>query len=186
VIVGEKSHLRAIEREDIPTFVRWLNDPEVRHYLNLYLPLSKAQEEEWFAAHLRDDSSRVFTIETEDGVAIGNIGLHDLDWKNRSALLGIVIAEKEYWGQGYGSDAITALLRFAFGEMNLHRIWLAVFDFNERAIRCYEKCGFRHEGRAREAMFRDGRYHDALQMAILQQEFTGLESPPGGTVDEEV
>lgn len=171
MILGQKTHLRAIEREDIPSFVRWLNDPEVRQYLEMYLPMSRAAEEEWFEAQLKSDSSQVFAIETSEGVHIGNIGLHDLDWKNRNAGLGIVIAEKEYWGQGYGTDAIKALLDFAFNEMNLHRIYLSVFDFNERALRCYEKCGFGHEGRAREALFQDGRYHDHLLMAILRQDF---------------
>jgi len=183
VIPGKKTRLRAIECEDIPTFVRWLNDPEVRHYLKIYLPMSKAEEEEWFERQMEDDSGRVFGIETGEGVLIGNVGLSDLDWKNRSAFLGIVIAEKEYWGRGYGSDAIVALLRFAFGEMNLHRIYLSVFDFNQRAIRCYEKCGFRPEGRAREALFRDGRYHDALQMAILRQEFFDKELAAGEALD---
>lgn len=173
MIVGQKTRLRAIEREDIPTFVRWLNDQEVRQYLEMYLPISKAQEEEWFEAQLKDDSVRIFAIETGEGVHIGNIGLHDLDWKNRNAFLGIVIAEKEYWGRGYGSDAILTLLGFAFNEMNLHRIYLSVFDFNQRAIRCYENCGFRHEGRARDSHFQDGRYHDSLLMAILRQEFVG-------------
>lgn len=170
MIVGHKTRLRAIEREDIPTFVKWFNDPEVRHYLEMYLPMSKAAEEEWFEAHLKDDSSRIFAIETEEGVHIGNVGLHQLDWKNRNAFLGIVIGEKEYWGRGYGSDAIIALLDFAFNEMNLHRVHLSTYDFNQRAIRCYEKCGFRHEGRAREAHFTDGRYHDSLLMAILRKE----------------
>ena len=183
MIPGKKSRLRAIEREDIPTFVQWLNDPEVRHYLKIYLPMSKAEEEEWFERQMEDDSGRVFGVETEEGVLIDNVGLSDLDWKNRSAFLGIVIAEKEYWGRGYGSDAIVALLRFAFGEMNLHRIYLSVFDFNQRAIRCYEKCGFRHEGRAREALFRDGRYHDAFQMAILRQEFFDKELAAGEALD---
>jgi RimJ/RimL family protein N-acetyltransferase len=177
VIVGEKTRLRGIEREDIPTFVRWFNDPEVRRYLEMYLPMSKAEEEQWFEAHLESDSNRFFGIETGEGVLIGNVGLHSIDWKNRSAVLGIVIAEKEYWGKGYGSDAITTLLRFVFGEMNLHRIHLSVFDFNERAIACYEKCGFRHEGRAREALYRDGSYHDALHMAILRQDFFNGDSP---------
>jgi RimJ/RimL family protein N-acetyltransferase len=171
VILGDRVRLRGIEREDIPTFVRWLNDPEVRRYLELYLPISRAEEERWFEARLADDSSRVFAIETGEGMVIGNIGLHQLDWKNRNAMLGIVIAEKEYWGRGYGTDAITALLGFAFNEMNLHRIYLSVFDFNERAIRCYEKCGFRREGRAREALFREGRYRDSIHMAILREEF---------------
>ena len=177
MILGEKTRLRAIEREDIPTFVRWFNDPEVRRYLEMYLPMSKAEEEQWFERYLKDDSSRFFGIETCDGVLIGNVGLHSIDWKNRSAVLGVVIAEKEYWGKGYGSDAITTLLRFVFGEMNLHRIHLSTFEFNERAISCYEKCGFRREGRAREALFREGRYHDAIHMAILSEEFLGEELP---------
>ncbi|HIC94568.1 MAG TPA: N-acetyltransferase, partial [Anaerolineae bacterium] len=66
------------------------------------------------------------------------------------------------------------LLGFAFREMNLHRVYLSVHDYNERAIRCYEKCGFRHEGRLREALFRDGRYHDELMMGILREEFEEL------------
>jgi len=177
MILGERTRLRAIEREDVPTFVRWFNDPDVRRFLDMYLPMSKAEEEQWFEAYLKNDSSRFFGIETGEGVFIGNVGLHGIDWKNRSAVLGIVIAEKEYWGQGYGSDAVNTLLGFAFNEMNLHRIHLSVFDFNERAIHCYEKCGFRREGRAREALFREGRYHDAIHMAILRREFVGEELP---------
>jgi RimJ/RimL family protein N-acetyltransferase len=177
MIVGQKTRLRAIEREDIPTFVRWLNDSEIRHYLEVYLPMSKAAEEGWFEAQLKDDSNRIFAIETEEGVHIGNISLGDLDWKNRNAAIGIVIGEKEYWGQGYGSDATIALLDFAFKEMNLHRIYLSTYDFNQRAIRCYEKCGFRHEGRAREAHFTDGKYHDHLLMAILREEFVSEDLP---------
>ena len=183
MILGQKTRLRPIDREDIPTFVRWLNDPEVRQYLKIYLPMSKAEEEEWFETQMEDDSGRVFGIETEESVLIGNVGLSDLDWKNRSAFLGIVIAEKEYWGRGSGSDAIVALLRFAFGEMNLHRIYLSAFDSNQRAIRCYEKCGFRHEGRAREALFRDGRYHDALQLTVLRHEFFDNEVTAGEALD---
>ena len=171
MILGQKTRLRAIEREDLLTFVRWFNDPEVRRYLEMYLPMSKAEEEVWFEAYLKDDTSRNFAIETGEGALIGTIGLDDLDWKNRHASLGIVIAEKDFWGRGYGTDAVTALVGFAFNEMNLHRICLSVFEFNDRAIRCYEKCGFRQEGRAREALFRDGKYHDHLLMAILRQEF---------------
>ena len=139
--------------------------------------MSRAEEEGWFEAYLKDDSTRIFGIETGDGNLVGNIGLRDLDWKNRNASLGIVIAESEYWGRGYGSDAVITMLAFAFHEMNLHRVYLSVFDFNERAIRCYEKCGFRHEGRAREVFFRDGRYHDSLLMAILRQEFVNEDLP---------
>jgi RimJ/RimL family protein N-acetyltransferase len=74
-------------------------------------------------------------------------------------------------------------LGFAFDEMNLHRIQLSVYEFNQRAMRCYEKCGFRHEGRAREAFYREGKYHDSLLMAILRQEFAGQDVASEETQD---
>jgi len=170
-IQGKRVRLRAIERSDIPTFVRWLNDPEVIQYLLMYMPFSQAEEERWFENHLNDSHSHIFGIETAEGKLIGNIGIEQIDWKDRKAVLGIVIGEKDYWGQGYGTDAIRTLLRFAFATMNLNRVQLSVFDQNERAQRCYHKCGFKPEGRLRQAHFSGGRYHDELVMGILRQEF---------------
>ncbi len=176
MLFGESIRLRAIEREDIPAFVRWFNDPEVRRYLLMYKPLSKAREERWFEAHLDKQDEFIFAIEarTEEGwVHIGNIGLHRVDWKNRNATLGIVLGEKAYWGRGYGTDAVRTALRFAFQELNLHRVELEVVAENLRAIRCYEKAGFIREGTRREALFGDGRYHDAYMMAVLAGEAAG-------------
>ena len=170
-IPGKRIRLRAIERSDIPTFVRWFNDPEVRQYLQMYMPMSQAQEERWFEAQLEDRSGQIFGIETLDGTLIGNIGLQDIDWKDRRAVLGIVIGDKEYWNSGYGTEAITTLLRFSFKQMNLHRIWLRVYAYNQRAIRCYEKCGFKLEGCLRQARFHDGEYYDELIMGVLRDEF---------------
>ncbi len=100
----------------------------------------------------------------------------DLNTRHRRAELGIVIGEKAYWGQGYGSDAIRTLLRFAFEEMNLHRVYLRVYEDNARGIRAYEKCGFCIEGRLREANYRKGRYHDELIMGVLRGEFTAAQN----------
>jgi RimJ/RimL family protein N-acetyltransferase len=174
MILGQKVRLRAIERDDLPTFVRWFNDPEVLHYLLMYIPMSLAEEEKWFEEQLQRRDGRIFIIEAIDGdqpVHIGNTGIHDVDWKNRTAEVGIVIGEKDYWGKGYGTDALKTLLRFAFHEMNLNRVQLRVHDYNARAIRCYEKCGFRNEGCQRQALFRDGKYHDVLLMSVLADEF---------------
>lgn len=182
MINGKKVRLRAIEREDIPKFVRWLNDPEVTQYLTLYMPISRVEEERWFEQQLESQNSKVLAIETNEGLHIGNIGLHDIDWKNRHAMLGIFIGEKEYWGLGYGTDAVMTLLGFAFQEMNLHRIYLYVFDYNERAIRCYQKCGFQVEGRQREGLYQNGEYHDLLSMSILESEYRAhQEAAPSDT-----
>ena len=174
-ILGGRVRLRAIERSDIPTFVRWLNDPKVIENLMLYLPLSQAQEEQWFEDYLQDIGRHIFGIETLDGTLIGNVALEHINWKNRCAELGIVIGEKHYWDQGYGTEAVRTLLGFAFREMNLHRVFLRVFEDNARAIRCYEKCGFQSEGRLREAEFSSGRYRDELLMGILRSEFLAAE-----------
>jgi len=176
MIYGQKVRLRAIEREDIPHFVRWFNDPEVTRHLAAYMPMSRAAEEKWFERQLEDKNSVILGIEATDGdkpVLIGNIGLHRINWKDRQAVLGIVIGEKDYWNKGYGTDAIRALLDHAFRQMNLNRIWLIVDADNPRAIRCYEKCGFRQEGRMRQSVFRDGAYYDQLLMSVLQEEWKG-------------
>ena len=178
MIVGEKVRLRPIERDDLPRYVEWFADPEVRRYLALYLPFSLAQEERWFENLLERLERRedvVLAIETAEGVHIGNVGLHRIDWKNRNAELGIAIGERSYWNQGYGTDAIRTLLGLAFREMNLHRVFLRVDADNARGIRCYEKAGFRREGVLREAVFKEGAYHDQYIMSILQSEFEANE-----------
>ena len=174
MIVGERVRLRPIEREDLPRFVEWFSDPEVRRYLSMVLPFSLAQEERWFEAlldRLEERTLVALTIETLDGVHIGNIGLHNIDWKDRHAELGIAIGEKEYWGRGYGTDAIHTILRVAFHDMNLHRVFLRVHADNARGIRCYQKVGFQMEGTLRESVFQQGAYHDMLVMGILTTEF---------------
>ena len=168
MLYGTKIRLRALERADIPRFVKWFNDPEVREHLAMYRPLSLAQEEKWFERHAElDPADHVFAIETLEGEHIGNVGLHRVDWKDRHAELGIVIGEKEYWSQGYGTDTILTLLAYAFETLNLHRVFLRVDADNLRGIRCYEKCGFQREGTLREVVFRDGAYKDQHLMAVL-------------------
>ena len=175
---GEKVRLRPIERDDLPTYVRWFGDPDVRRGLAIYLPFSLAQEERWFEGvleRLERQSDVLPAIETADGVHIGNVGIGGIDWKDRHAELGIAIGEKTYWDQGYGTDAVRTLLRVAFGEMNLHRVSLRVNADNARAIRCYQKAGFRREGTNREVVYRDGAYVDQHVMAILHAEFESAE-----------
>jgi len=171
VIIGEKTRLRAIERADIPLFVRWFNDPEVLGFLSMYLPMSEAAEEQWFERQLADSKSLVFVIETMDGTPIGNLGFCEIDQKNRHAWFGISICEAGYRDRGFGTDALDTLLKFAFEEMNLNRVALRVLDYNHRAIRCYEKVGFKREGRLRQSHFSKGRYVDELVMGILSSEW---------------
>ncbi len=176
MLEGKLVRLRALEQTDVERAYTWINDREVTHYLAARYPLSHADEERW----LREGGTNAFgagvrlAIETKDGAHIGNLGLHQTNPEDRKAGLGIMIGDKSFWSNGYGTDAVVTLLRFAFHEMNLNRVWLDVFEFNERAIACYAKCGFREEGRLRQHRYSEGRYWHVLVMAILREEFEAL------------
>jgi diamine N-acetyltransferase len=183
MLLGNHIRLRAIEREDIPTFLRWFNDPEVREGLLIYAPIGRAEEERWFENIVGRTDQYLFAIEAmieEEArwVHIGNVGLHHVDWKNRACTFGIALGEKTYWNRGFGTEATRTMLRFAFEQLNLHRVELEVFAFNERAARAYEKAGFRREGTRRKVLYQNGQYHDAHIMSILQEEF-GQDPAPG-------
>ncbi|MCU0489376.1 MAG: GNAT family N-acetyltransferase, partial [Anaerolineales bacterium] len=170
MIYSGRIRLRAPERSDIPRFVAWLNDPEVRAGLLVSLPLSTADEEGWFEAMLkRPLEEHPLTIEVRQGddwLPVGNCGFHNIDWRCRAAEVGIFIGEKSLWNQGYGTEVMRLLLKHGFHTLNLNRIALDVYETNPRAIHSYEKAGFVHEGRRRQAMFKDGRYVDILQMSV--------------------
>jgi RimJ/RimL family protein N-acetyltransferase len=175
MIYGDRIRLRHVEREDLPQFVEWLNDPEVYQGLSMHTPLSMAEEENWFENILKgpiDERPLVIeAMEDDDWRVIGNSGFHNLDWRSRNAELGIFIGDKTYWDQGYGTEVVKLLLRHGFSTLNLHRIYLRVFEDNPRAIRSYEKAGFVHEGRLRQGEFHDGQFHDVLFMSVLRPEW---------------
>jgi RimJ/RimL family protein N-acetyltransferase len=171
MIEGSLTRLRAVGRSDLPTFVRWVNDPEVTEFLLLEQPTSLEEEEMWYEEMLKS-KDKVFAIETKDGRLIGTLGLINLDWDNRRADIGIMIGEKECWSRGFGTDAITTLLRYMFGELNLNRVSLFTDANNKRALRCYEKCGFRKEGVLRQYRFKRGKYVDDVQMSILRDDWS--------------
>jgi RimJ/RimL family protein N-acetyltransferase len=171
MIQGKRVQLRAVEPSDLPDYQRWLNDPEVIRYLKIYAPLSMADEEDWHAASRDDPNQMVLAIDAEAGQHIGNLALMHINWKDRTAELGIVIGDKSQWGKGYAQDAIQTLLTFAFSEMNLNRVYLRVYADHAPAIEAYRKCGFTQEGRLREEIYAEGMYHDMLVMGILKREF---------------
>ena len=179
MIVGKKVRLRAIEREDIPTFVRWLNDREVTRYLLVNSPFSKAMEEQWFEGQLKRPPAegQVLAIEVQSGeewMPVGNVGLHNVDSIGRSAEFGIFIGEKAYWNQGWGKKATRLMLKHGFENRSLNRIYLHVYENNPRAVKAYETAGFVREGVLRQAVFKNGRYLDLIVMSVLSNEWVNL------------
>lgn len=175
MLYGNRIRLRGDERNDLPKFVNWLNDPEVRRYLSMNLPISQAVEENWFENMLkRPREEQPLGIEIKEGDGwelIGNCGVFDINWRSRSAEVGLFIGEKSCWNKGYGTEVMQVLLRHGFETLNLNRIFLRVDADNSGGIRAYEKAGFIHEARLRQADFRDGKYRDELIMSVLRSEW---------------
>ena len=178
MIYGKRIRLRGMERHDIPRSFEWINDPEVNEGLAVYLPMSLRDEEQWFDQMAqRDQAEKPMAIEARDGEGwklIGNCGVFNIEWTNRSAELGIAVGEKSVWNQGYGTETMKLLLEHGFETLNLNRIYLRVYSTNPRAIHAYEKAGFVLEGTLREAVYRHGQYANVHIMSVLRSEWKSL------------
>jgi RimJ/RimL family protein N-acetyltransferase len=175
---GSLVHLRALEPADEPLMFRWINDPEVTQWLLARYPFSHKQERDFIDAAIPGYDVARFAIESRnDGNLIGECSLRVSNPADRSAALGILIGDRSRWGRGYGTDAVRTLCRFGFAMMGLHRIELEVFEENERAIRLYERLGFRHEGIRRQAVFKFGCFHDIKHMGLLEGELSEAGGP---------
>jgi RimJ/RimL family protein N-acetyltransferase len=174
VIPGDKVRFRPVEHDDLPRFVRWWAVPELRDNVGRFLPLSLAEEEIWFRGQQElAPPERTLVVEAQVGDewrVIGACGLHEIDWRNRIAELGVVIGEQSEWNKGYGTDVVKTLVRHGFDALNLNRIFLRVFDDNQRGQRVYAKAGFTVEGRLRQADYRKGAYRDVLIYGMLRDD----------------
>jgi diamine N-acetyltransferase len=173
-------YLRQAERSDIPLFVRWFNDTRTSKTLAVVAPLSVPLEEGWFertVASQGKDGYHFTICLLADDRPIGTIGLFDLDLRNGNAGLGISIGDPADTNRGFGTDALRAIVGWAFDMLRLERVWLDVYDFNPRARLVYERVGFVHEGTQRHAIFRHGRFVDVHRMAILMDEWRAREEP---------
>jgi RimJ/RimL family protein N-acetyltransferase len=168
---GKLIRLRPVAAEDGERMQRWLADAEIARLYDHPYPRSLTAATAAVRAEALDSYADArFGVDTRDGRHIGYVHLFDTVPEERSAQLGVLIGEREFWSKGYGSEAVRMLLRFGFGEMNLHRIWLQVWAFNKRAIAAYRKLGFVEEARLREDMFAAGEYHDLVVMGMLEDE----------------
>jgi RimJ/RimL family protein N-acetyltransferase len=174
--------LRRHRLDDLPHVRRWYRDPALARLTRYSLqPMSDEDIDRFFHARLMSSETVAYAIELRDsGKLIGLTTFSNLDPDNGSVTFHISIGDADAWGHGYGTEATGLMLRLAFERIGLHRVALSVFSFNERAIRSYRKAGFRLEGRAREAIVRDGERFDELTMGILAPEWRASKARDGG------
>jgi RimJ/RimL family protein N-acetyltransferase len=176
MLKGRKVMLRPVKRSDLPYFLKWFNDPEVIQYLGAYLPMTEIAEEKFIEelGTTKAQTDVLLIIEAIDGstgTPIGTIGLHRINGKDRNAIFGISIGEREYWSKGYGTEATRLIVNYGFQQLNLHRITSSVWAFNTRSIALHKKVGFKEEGTIRQFVFKNGQYHDRIDFGMLESEW---------------
>ena len=176
VLWGSRVVLRRHVPENLAAFRRWYADPEIARLARYQeAPMRPDEIERFFAARVVGPEALSMAIhERATDRLVGTCAFSQLDGDNGSALYHITIGEKDAWGQGFGTEATGLMLEHAFGTLGLHRVALFVFEFNERAIRAYRRCGFVIEGRSRESIYRDGRWWDELAMSVLESDWRRL------------
>jgi len=176
ILSGDLVVLRRHVPGNVAAFRRWYADPEIAR-LARYQPSPMRPDEidRFFEARVVGPDALAMAVhERGTNRLIGTCAFSQLDGENGSALFHITIGEADAWGHGYGTEATRLMLDHAFGTLSLHRIGLFVFEFNERAIRAYKRCGFVVEGRSRESIWREGRWWDELAMSVLDSDWRRL------------
>jgi len=174
-LIGKKVVLRAFERGDLAAYARWLDDPRVTEFLEMgWRPMRESDVDAWWKLANEAQDAVVFAmVDAKRRDLVGVCGLYAISWTARRAQFNILIGETRAWDKGYGTEALGLLVDYGFGVLNLNSIQLGVNAANARAIRSYEKAGFRREGARRDFVYRNGRYYDSVMMSVLRREWRG-------------
>lgn len=174
-IIGDKCYLSPINLEDAEQYTEWLNDLEVSKNLVVFSQPIGLDKEKMILEDMIKRGNQIFAIiDIKTDKLIGNCSLFTIEYKHRKAEFGIFIGDKSYWGKGFGTEATELILDYGFNILNLHNILLKVYNFNNKAIRCYEKAGFHYIGKRRESIIIGGRKYDEIYMDILSNEFKSI------------
>lgn len=172
-LTGKSVYLRPVEITDAALIQKWHNDPELRKLgSGGGLPTTKEKEEEDIKnAHSSKNQAYLMIVKKSDNKPIGFVRLNCLTGSSRNVWLRMIIGDKNSWGGNYASSALHAVLEWLFYELSIHRVSLETYSTNKRALRFFEKMGFKREGISREAHFADGRYYDIICSGLLKKEY---------------
>lgn len=169
-LIGNRIYLSPMSVDDAETYARWLNDLTTTDGLgNSSRVISLEEEREWIKKFSGDYQFAI--VRLEDDTLLGNCGFNEINQVMQNAVVGLFIGEENNRNQGYGKEALHLLLDYGFHYLNLINIMLKVFSFNERAIQCYKKVGFKEIGRRRQSYYLKGKFYDEVYMDILREEW---------------
>lgn len=173
-LVGKNLYLRSIEQKDLEgKYFDWLNDYEVTKYLESSFFPNTIEKLQDYLNNVGKSSNDVLLgiIDLETDTHIGNVRIGPINWVHRTAFLGIMIGEKDFWGKGYATDTLKLIVEYAFNRLNLHKISAGVNASNKPSLRAFEKAGLKIEGRRKEELYVDGKYHDGIIMGLTKEDF---------------
>lgn len=171
-IEGERIYLSPMNVEDAEKYIEWLTDKRVSDGLGSTKKLLSVEaEREWITDCLKNGRYQFAIIRKEDDTLLGNCGFNGTNFIEWGAEIGLFIGDEENRSKGYGAEVIELLLNYGFNYLNLHNICLHVYSFNERAMACYKKVGFKECGRRHEAYRANGKWYDIIEMEILEKEY---------------
>ena len=170
-LIGKKCYLSPIDINDAEKFTEWLNDLELTINIGpMYSSNINVESEAELLGKISKDHNYSI-IDMKKNELIGNCGFLEVDNLNQTGEVGIFIGNKKFWNKGYGTEALMLLMDYGFKALNLNNIFLRVFEYNKRAIKCYEKIGFKHIGIRRNAIYRNMERHNMIYMDILENEY---------------
>lgn len=176
LLAGENVRLNALTKDDVDRMLDWEEHSDFKRLgsSNPAFPWTRGRTEKWLEELDESSDEYYFAIRAvRDSVLVGVVSIDEIEWTHGTGQLGIGIGESRDWGKGYGREACALALDFAFHELNLHRIGLGVFAYNERAIKLYESLGFVREGVERESIYRDGERYDQYFYGLLRPDWDG-------------
>ncbi|HDV4355420.1 TPA: GNAT family N-acetyltransferase [Staphylococcus aureus] len=162
-------NLRALKKSDSDLILNWMKNDKLRYLIGTTFPVTELEHENWFQNKMLEKDNRIFVIELESEAAIGIVGFKNLDWINSNSELFIYIGDENYWGKGFGKEALKLLINFAFSSLNLHMLYLEIFSYNDNATKMYEKLGFKQDGVLRQSKYQNGQYYDKIIMSKINE-----------------
>ena len=170
-IKGSKILLRALEESDLENLRFLINDSETEYsVVGWSFPISQYEQRRWFENQINSNVKRFIVESLDSKTFVGMLILSDLDWKNRTALIGIKL-DSRFRGQGFGYDCYKTLLKYCFEKLQLHKIESCCLEDNLSSLNLHLKCGFKKEGLKREVIFKKGKYHNIIILGLLHNEF---------------
>ncbi len=173
---GRLVYLRPLDKKtDAPECQRMFSDPQVRAFVDLDLPITPQAEEKWFDRMAESDhDAPLAVVALEEDDFLGVIGLHNIDWQNGVAISGTILGNKNYWKQGFGTDAKMLQLKYAFLTLGLRKVRAWVVEGNEASLRMLRKCSYELVGCYKKEVFTEGRFRDVFLVEVFREDWEPL------------